>query len=217
MTFSSVQFSRSVMSDSLRPHELQHARPPCPSPTPGVYSRFLRKPRNICLILPSLLSYHWLRTTRFWSIKGRQHCSKCFIYILALLILTIVLWGRYSHLPCGSEDKESAYNAGDLGLIPISGRPPGEGNCTPLQYSCLENPMDRGAWWLQTMGSQRAGHDWATNIFFLSYTTYQWKSGIWFRKFVPIFLLTTLASTKKTEVSYSVLKTVSSSPIEKDK
>ena len=35
--FSSVQFSRSVMSDSLRPHELQHARPPCPSPTPGVY------------------------------------------------------------------------------------------------------------------------------------------------------------------------------------
>ena len=36
--FSSVQFSRSVMSDSLRPHELQHARPPCPSPTPGVYS-----------------------------------------------------------------------------------------------------------------------------------------------------------------------------------
>ena len=37
-TFSSVQFSRSVMSDSLRPHELQHARPPCPSPTPGVHS-----------------------------------------------------------------------------------------------------------------------------------------------------------------------------------
>ena len=36
--FSSVQFSRSVMSDSLRPHELQHARPPCPSPAPGVYS-----------------------------------------------------------------------------------------------------------------------------------------------------------------------------------
>ena len=38
LALSSVQFSRSVMSDSLRPHELQHARPPCPSPTPGVYS-----------------------------------------------------------------------------------------------------------------------------------------------------------------------------------
>ena len=41
--------------------------------------------------------------------------------------------------------KASAYNAGDLGLIPGSGRSPGEGNGTPLQYSCLENPMDRGA------------------------------------------------------------------------
>ena len=44
--------------------------------------------------------------------------------------------------------KESAHNAGDLGSIPESGRSPGEGNGNPLQYSCLENPMDgRGAWW----------------------------------------------------------------------
>ena len=49
--------------------------------------------------------------------------------------------------PGGSDSKESAYNARDLGLIPGSGRSPGEGNGTPLQYSCLENPMDRGAWW----------------------------------------------------------------------
>ena len=41
LTFSSVQFSRSVVSDSLRPHELQHARHPCPSPTPGVHSRLM--------------------------------------------------------------------------------------------------------------------------------------------------------------------------------
>ena len=46
----------------------------------------------------------------------------------------------------GSDGKESAYNAGDPGLIPGSGRSPGEGNGNPLQYSCLENPMDRGAW-----------------------------------------------------------------------
>ena len=45
----------------------------------------------------------------------------------------------------GSDGKASAYNAGDLGSIPGSGRSPGEGNGTPLQYSCLENPMDRGA------------------------------------------------------------------------
>jgi len=44
-------------------------------------------------------------------------------------------------------------------LIPGSGRSPGEGNDYPLQYSCLENPMDRGAWWAQSMGSQRIGHN----------------------------------------------------------
>ena len=47
--------------------------------------------------------------------------------------------------PGGSEVKASACNAGDLGSIPGLGRSPGEGNGNPLQYSCLENPMDRGA------------------------------------------------------------------------
>ena len=47
--------------------------------------------------------------------------------------------------PGGSEGEESACNARDLGLISGSGRSPGEGNGNPLQYSCLENPMDRGA------------------------------------------------------------------------
>ena len=46
----------------------------------------------------------------------------------------------------GSHGKGSAYNVGDLGSIPGSGRSPGEGNGNPLQYSCLENPMDGGAW-----------------------------------------------------------------------
>ena len=46
----------------------------------------------------------------------------------------------------GSDGKESTCNAGDLSLIPRSGRSPGEGNGNPLQYSCLENPMDQGAW-----------------------------------------------------------------------
>jgi len=48
--------------------------------------------------------------------------------------------------PYSSVDKESACNAGDPGLIPGSGRSPGEGNGNPLQYSYLENPMDRGVW-----------------------------------------------------------------------
>ena len=48
--------------------------------------------------------------------------------------------------PGGSDGKASAYNVGVLGSIPRLGRSPGEGNGNPLQYSCLENPMDRGAW-----------------------------------------------------------------------
>ena len=48
--------------------------------------------------------------------------------------------------PAGSDGKESAWNLGDLGSIPGLGRAPGEENGNPLQYSCLENPMDGGAW-----------------------------------------------------------------------
>ena len=50
------------------------------------------------------------------------------------------------YFPGGSDGKVSAYNVGDLGSIPGSGRSPGEGNGNALQYSCLENPMDGGAW-----------------------------------------------------------------------
>ena len=55
--------------------------------------------------------------------------------------------------------KASACNAGDLGSIPGSGRSPGGGNGNPLQFSCLENPMDGGAWWALVHGSQRVRHD----------------------------------------------------------
>ena len=48
--------------------------------------------------------------------------------------------------PGGSDGKASTYSTGDLGLIPESGRSSGVGNGNPLQYSCLENPMDGGAW-----------------------------------------------------------------------
>ena len=54
--------------------------------------------------------------------------------------------------PGGSDGKASACNAGDLGLIPGLGRSPGEGNGNPFQYSCLENPMDGGAWWATVHG-----------------------------------------------------------------
>ena len=97
----------------------------------------------------------------------------------------------YKGLPCSSDSEESTCNVGDLGLIPELGRSPGERNGNPLQYSCIENPTDRGAWWttvhgvvksqtwLKEMvkdreawcaaihGLQRVRHNWATEI--LSY------------------------------------------------
>ena len=65
-------------------------------------------------------------------------------------------------MDCSSVGKESACHAGDLGSIPGSGRSPGEGNGNPLQYSCLENPMDRGAWRPTVHGVARVGHDLVT-------------------------------------------------------
>ena len=59
-------------------------------------------------------------------------------------------------LPGGSDGQVSAYNVGDPGSIPGSGRSPGEGNGKPLQYSCLENPMYRGAWWAIVHGFRKS-------------------------------------------------------------
>ena len=83
------------------------------------------------------------------------------------------LWGRTESdtteatqqqqgIPHSSVGKESACNAGELDSIPGSGRSPGEGNGNPLQYSCLENLMDRGAWQATVHGAARVGHNLAT-------------------------------------------------------
>ena len=64
-------------------------------------------------------------------------------FLQAVACVTAVLLNGLAQRFSG---KESTCNAGDLGSIPGSGRSPGEGNGNPLQYSCLENPMDRGAW-----------------------------------------------------------------------
>ena len=63
----------------------------------------------------------------------------------------------YKGFPYSLVGKEFACNARDLGSIPGSGRSPGEGNGNPLQYSCLENPMDKGAWQATVHGSQDSG------------------------------------------------------------
>ena len=84
--------------------------------------------------------------------------------------------------------KNLPANAGDVreaGSIPGSGRSPGGGNSNPFQYSCLENPMDRGAWWATVHGSQRVRHNWRD----LAHThalTQSFKKHLWLPKSFPI-------------------------------
>ena len=106
--------------------------------------------------LKSLLQHQSSKASILW-------CSAFFIVqlshpymttgkIIALTRWTFVsrlmslLFNMLSDFPGGSDGKASVYNAGDPGLIPGLGRSPGEGNGNPLQYYCLENPMDRRAW-----------------------------------------------------------------------
>ena len=81
--------------------------------------------------------------------------------------------------PGGSDGKASAYNAGDPGSIPGLGRSPGEGNGNPLQCSCLENPMDGGAWWATVHGvakSRTRLSDFTLRIKYLDIRTTKTKS-----------------------------------------
>ena len=102
------------------------------------------------------------------------HCSFPLFSLLHIIFDTVSRnWNQLTeltHLPsflCSSVGKECAYNARDLGTIVGSGKSPGEGNGNPFQYSCLENPLDRGTWQAIVHGVSRVGHDWATSLFTL--------------------------------------------------
>ena len=92
----------------------------------------------------SHLNYIWLST----KILGHNFIPWNFVAssLHTLLLLHDHNTHIYVHLPGGSDSKASAYNEGDPGSISGSGKYPGEGNGNPLQYSCLENPMDGEAW-----------------------------------------------------------------------
>ena len=113
------------------------------------------------LVLNMVLNFWIVDSIRNWW-KLWNLCSDKSTFLSAHNFACI-LWISFSHVelnahdiyaaheckagfPCGSESKAAACNAGELGLIPGSGRSPGEGNGNPLQYSCLENPIDREGW-----------------------------------------------------------------------
>ena len=85
-------------------------------------------------------------------------CTHAYKYIFISIQKSYFLH-IYNGFPGSSDGKESAYNAGDLGSIPGSGKSPGEGNGSPLQYSCLQSPMDRGVWQATVHGLQSVRHD----------------------------------------------------------
>ena len=104
------------------------------------------------MIFKSISSYGPFNLICMWFLTLCEYINLAKQWIL--LILYFIQQG----FPVSSNGKESACNAEDLGSIPESGRSPGEGNGNPLQYSCLENSMDR-PW------SLRVGSDWVTNMF----------------------------------------------------
>ena len=77
------------------------------------------------------------------------------------------MFSRITGFPGGSDDKASACKVGDLGSIPESGRTPGEENGNLLQYSCLENSMDEGAWWATVHGVTKS-RTWLRSFTFTS-------------------------------------------------
>ena len=113
------------------------------------------------------LFLHFPKLKVFFFLNQSIRISKN--WLLSILIIVIYFTFSYSlqlgvasslySFPHSSVSKESACNTGDLGLIPGSGRSPGEGNGNPLQYSCLENPRTEEPHGLQLMGSHRVGHD----------------------------------------------------------
>ena len=100
-----------------------------------------------------------------------QTCLLLQISFDFLLLHFSTLW--WKGFPASSEVKASACNAQELGSIPGLGRSPGQGNGNPLQYSCLENPMDRGAWWATLHGVAKS---W-TQLSDFTFTW--WKGHLW--------------------------------------
>ena len=101
-----------------------------------------------------------IRYSKYWSFSfsispSSEYSGLMFFRIDWFHLLTVqdkCIFLFILDFPRGSEVKVSACNAEDLGSIPGSGRSPGEGNGNPLQYSCLENPMDGRAWWATVHG-----------------------------------------------------------------
>ena len=106
-----------------------------------------RKNRGQTTHIKQLVGFHWISSSETW----RRKCPSHLIVVQIIkqnqkMASDSVVPSKQMGFPGGSEVKNPPANAGELGSIPGSGRSPGEGNGNPLQYSCLGNPIDQGAW-----------------------------------------------------------------------
>ena len=148
-----------------------------------------RAPRLRQRVNPTL-PHRFVRLSAQWTGRHpltltRGICSARSLLLWPLMFKGIIAFVRF---PGGSDGKASAHNAGDPGSIPGLGRSPGEGNGNPLQYSCLENSMDGGAWWATVHGVTKSRtwlSDFTTwiNNYHLYHCFY-----LLFLPFIPIFL-----------------------------
>ena len=134
-----------------------------PCPPPGDLLNPEIEPRSPALLEDSLLS------------EPHRQFLNDFKWTISWFILM-----EMEDFPGGSDGKASAYNVGDPGSIPGSGRSPGEGSGNPFQYSCLENPTDGGAWWATVHGVAKS---WGRLSDF-TFTIFPWR---W--TFLNVFLV----------------------------
>ena len=154
-----IQFSLvySVVSDSLQPHGLQHARPPCPSPTPGIYS-------NSCLLswwchpiissfvvpfpscLQSFPASGSFQMSQFFQSGGQSVGVSASASVLLMNIQDLFPLGWTGWSPCSPRDSQESFPIPQDGQVMVERSDrmwsTGERNGKPLQYSCLENAMD---------------------------------------------------------------------------
>ena len=167
---------RLLVCDSLQPRGPRPARCPCPSPSPRVCpgSRTL-SPRchpTKTIVFPIyspkgpliFLKSHLLFLTSLSPSPSALFLSSHLFSLKFPLPLLIKMDISLMAFPPSSVSKESTCNAEDLGSIPGSGRSSGEGNGNPLQSSCLENPMDRGAWRATVHGVTTVRHNLVTKL-----------------------------------------------------
>ena len=122
------------------------------SPFANGWTTFLRPFFPLLFIEIVSAGYFLFRSSKKAQRNPQETLSLSHRKLSFILSSLLTIWG----FPGGSDGKESVCSAGDLGSIPGLGRSLEEGNGYPLQYSCLDNPMDRGAWWATVHGVARS-------------------------------------------------------------